>query len=177
MEIFGRLSRLGRIVDRELTDFFRTQGLERWEFDVLATLRRSGNESGLSAGALNKAAMITSGAITNRIDRLTAKGWAERVPDAHDRRAIRVHLTDTGRDLIDRILRCTWQTNNASSLPSPPPTAKPSSPCCASSPNPSATSPWTETRKGGAPFSSAAFVCRNYLPPITFQLNRPHSLF
>ncbi|MGV9836238.1 MarR family winged helix-turn-helix transcriptional regulator [Nocardia niigatensis] len=104
MEIFGRLARLGRIVDRELSDFFRTQGLERWEFDVLATLRRSGNESGLSAGALNKAAMITSGAITNRIDRLTAKGWVERVPDPKDRRAIQVHLTDSGRALIDRIL-------------------------------------------------------------------------
>ena len=104
MEIFGRLARLGRIVDRELSDFFRTQGLERCEFDVLATLRRSGNESGLSAGALNKAAMITSGAITNRIDRLTAKGWVERVPDPKDRRAIQVHLTDSGRALIDRIL-------------------------------------------------------------------------
>ncbi|MGV9666848.1 MarR family winged helix-turn-helix transcriptional regulator [Nocardia niigatensis] len=104
MEIFGRLARLGRIVDRELSDFFRTQGLERWEFDVLATLRRAGNESGLSAGALNKAAMITSGAITNRIDRLTAKGWVERVPDPKDRRAIQVHLTDSGRALIDRIL-------------------------------------------------------------------------
>ncbi|MFE3002268.1 MarR family winged helix-turn-helix transcriptional regulator [Nocardia sp. NPDC059246] len=104
MEIFGRLARLGRIVDRELSDFFRTHGLERWEFDVLATLRRSGNESGLSAGALNKAAMITSGAITNRIDRLTAKGWVQRVPDPKDRRAIQVHLTDSGRALIDRIL-------------------------------------------------------------------------
>ncbi|MET8429700.1 MarR family transcriptional regulator [Nocardia sp. NPDC004860] len=104
MEIFGRLARLGRIVDRELSDFFRTHGLERWEFDVLATLRRSGNESGLSAGALNKAAMITSGAITNRIDRLTAKGWVERIPDPRDRRAIQVHLTDSGRALIDRIL-------------------------------------------------------------------------
>ncbi|MFE3229551.1 MarR family winged helix-turn-helix transcriptional regulator [Nocardia sp. NPDC059228] len=104
MEIFGRLARLGRIIDRELSDFFRTHGLERWEFDVLATLRRSGNESGLSAGALNKAAMITSGAITNRIDRLSAKGWVERVPDPKDRRAIQVHLTDSGRALINRIL-------------------------------------------------------------------------
>ncbi|MEC3955791.1 MarR family transcriptional regulator [Nocardia sp. CDC153] len=104
MEIFGRLSRLGRLVDRELTDFFRGHGLERWEFDVLATLRRSGNESGLSAGALNKAAMITSGAITNRIDRLTAKGWVDRVPDPNDRRAIKVVLTDSGRTLVDRLL-------------------------------------------------------------------------
>ncbi|MEC3914048.1 MarR family winged helix-turn-helix transcriptional regulator [Nocardia sp. CDC160] len=104
MEIFGRLSRLGRLVDRELTDFFRGHGLERWEFDVLATLRRSGNETGLSAGALNKAAMITSGAITNRIDRLTAKGWVERVPDPNDRRAIKVVLTDSGRTLVDRLL-------------------------------------------------------------------------
>ncbi|WP_369635523.1 MarR family winged helix-turn-helix transcriptional regulator [Nocardia sp. JMUB6875] len=104
MEIFGRLSRLGRLCDKELSDFFRTHGLERWEFDVLATLRRSGNESGLSAGALNKAAMLTSGAITNRIDRLTAKGWVARVPDPTDRRAIKVVLTDEGRALVDRLL-------------------------------------------------------------------------
>lgn len=104
MQIIGRLTRLAQIIDRELTDFFRVHGLEFWEFDVLATLRRSGPDSGLTAGALNKAAMRTSGAITHRIDRLTAKGWVERVPDATDRRAVRVHLTDTGRELADRLL-------------------------------------------------------------------------
>ncbi|MFJ4654551.1 hypothetical protein ACIP5Y_25045 [Nocardia sp. NPDC088792] len=61
-EIFGRISHLARIIDRELSDFFRAQGLQRWEYEVLSTLRRSGNESGLSAGALYKAALRTSGA-------------------------------------------------------------------------------------------------------------------
>lgn len=104
MQIFGRISRLAHIIERELTDFFRAQGMEFWEFDVLATLRRSGNEAGLTAGALNKAAMRTSGAITNRIDRLVAKDLVERVPDTVDRRAIRVRLTDTGRTLVDNVL-------------------------------------------------------------------------
>ncbi|MFJ4656150.1 MarR family winged helix-turn-helix transcriptional regulator [Nocardia sp. NPDC088792] len=104
MEIVGRITRLHRLLDRALTDFFHTHTLERWEFDVLATLRRSNPESGLTAGELNKAAMVTSGAITNRIDRLTAKGLVERVPDTKDRRAIRVHLTDKGRQLVDDLL-------------------------------------------------------------------------
>ncbi|WP_405487649.1 MarR family winged helix-turn-helix transcriptional regulator [Nocardia sp. NBC_00511] len=104
MEVIGRITRLSALLDRELATFFRSHGLEFWEFDVLATLRRSGNESGLTAGDLNKAAMRTSGAITNRIDRLTAKGWVDRVPDPADRRAIRVHLTDTGRTLVDTLL-------------------------------------------------------------------------
>lgn len=104
MEIVGRITRLHRLLDRALTDFFHTHNLERWEFDVLATLRRSTPESGLTAGELNKAAMVTSGAITNRIDRLTAKGLVERVPDPKDRRAIRVHLTTKGRQLVDNLL-------------------------------------------------------------------------
>ncbi|MFI1914810.1 MarR family winged helix-turn-helix transcriptional regulator [Nocardia sp. NPDC020380] len=104
MEIVGRITRLHRLLDRALTDFFHTHNLERWEFDVLATLRRSTPESGLTAGELNKAAMVTSGAITNRIDRLTAKGLVERIPDTKDRRAIRVHLTAKGRGLVDDLL-------------------------------------------------------------------------
>lgn len=104
MEIVARMTRIARILDRELNDFFRGHGLEFWEFDVLATLRRSAPETGLTAGALNKAAMRTSGAITNRVDRLTVKGLVERVPDPTDRRAVQVRLTETGRALVDELL-------------------------------------------------------------------------
>ncbi|KAB2348433.1 MarR family winged helix-turn-helix transcriptional regulator [Actinomadura rudentiformis] len=104
MGIVGRISRLSRLLDRELKEFFAGYGLEFWEFDVLATLRRAGGTNGLTAGDLNKAAMVTSGAITNRIDRLASKGLVERVPDPQDRRSIRVRLTDQGRTMVDEIV-------------------------------------------------------------------------
>ncbi|MFI0449445.1 MarR family winged helix-turn-helix transcriptional regulator [Actinomadura sp. 6N118] len=104
MGIVGRISRLSRLLDRELKEFFAGYGLEFWEFDVLATLRRAGGTKGLTAGDLNKAAMVTSGAITNRIDRLATKGLVERVPDPQDRRSIRVRLTDQGRAMVDEIV-------------------------------------------------------------------------
>lgn len=104
MGIAGRITRLSILLDRELKDFFGKHGLERWEFDVLATLLRSGAPYALTAGALNKAAMVTSGAITNRIDRLAAKGMVERVLDANDRRSVRVRLTDKGHALVSELL-------------------------------------------------------------------------
>ncbi|MFD3510441.1 MarR family winged helix-turn-helix transcriptional regulator [Nocardia sp. NPDC058666] len=104
MAIIGRINRISRILEQELKAFFAGHGLERWEFDVLATLRRSGGDTGLTAGALNRAAMITSGAITNRIDRLAAKDLVRRVPSPDDRRSIFVQLTDEGRELVDRLL-------------------------------------------------------------------------
>ncbi|WP_307817251.1 MarR family winged helix-turn-helix transcriptional regulator [Nocardia acididurans] len=104
MAVCARITRLSNVLDREFKDFFGAYGLEFWEFDVLATLLRCGSPDGLTAGALNKAAMRTSGAITNRIDKLTAKGLVERVPDATDRRSIRVRLTATGRELVDTLL-------------------------------------------------------------------------
>ncbi|GAA3262614.1 MarR family winged helix-turn-helix transcriptional regulator [Nonomuraea helvata] len=104
MGIVGRVSRLARLLDRELKEFFAAHGLERWEFDVLATLRRSGAPYELTAGALNRAAMVTSGAITNRIDRLAAKGLVERMPDEGDRRSIRVRLTGPGLAKIDELV-------------------------------------------------------------------------
>ncbi|MEV6770984.1 MarR family transcriptional regulator [Nocardia sp. NPDC051030] len=104
MEIMARLTRLSRILDHEFRTFFAAHKLEFWEFDVLATLRRSNDENGLTAGALNKAAMVTSGAITNRLDRLAAKDLVKRIPDPTDRRAVRVHLTPKGRALVDELL-------------------------------------------------------------------------
>jgi DNA-binding MarR family transcriptional regulator len=104
MGIVGRISRLSRLLDKELKDFFAGHGLEFWEFDVLATLRRSGEPYELSAGALLKTAMVTSGAITNRVDRMETKGLVQRVPDPGDRRGVRIRLTPAGLELIDKLM-------------------------------------------------------------------------
>ena len=104
MGIVGRISRLSRMLDKELKDFFADYGLEFWEFDVLATLRRSGAPYELSPGALLRTAMVTSGAITNRVDRMEAKGSVERLRDPGDRRGVRIRLTPAGLELIDELM-------------------------------------------------------------------------
>ena len=107
MGIIGRVFRLNALFNRELKDFFAQHGLEFWEFDVLATLRRSGDPDQsyeLTAGALLKSAMVTSGAITNRIDRLERKGLVARRADPVDRRSVRIGLTENGLALIDEMI-------------------------------------------------------------------------
>ena len=104
MGIVGRISRLSRLLDKELKDFFADYGLEFWEFDVLATLRRSGAPYELSPGALLRTSMVTSGAITNRVDRMEAKGLVERLRDPGDRRGVRIRLTPAGLELIDKLV-------------------------------------------------------------------------
>lgn len=101
MGVIGRISRAQMLLSRELKDFFAERGLENWEFDVLATLRRNGAPYELTAGALLKSAMVTSGAITNRIDRMEARGLVERVRDAGDRRSVRIRLTGRGLAVVD----------------------------------------------------------------------------
>ncbi|WP_242905210.1 MarR family winged helix-turn-helix transcriptional regulator [Actinomadura terrae] len=102
MSVLGRLSRVTRLAERELKALFSEFGLERGEFDVLATLRRSGSPEGLTAGMLARSSMVTSGAVTNRLDRLVAKGYVTRDLDPANRRTVIVALTPAGRDLIDR---------------------------------------------------------------------------
>ncbi|MEU1287416.1 MarR family transcriptional regulator [Kitasatospora sp. NPDC005856] len=104
MALIGRLRRLNVRVDNALREYFTACGLDSSEFDVLATLRRSGEPYELNARALLKSAMVTSGAITNRVDRLSAKGLVERNPCPTDRRAVLVRLTPAGKDLIDGAL-------------------------------------------------------------------------
>ncbi|RSS84408.1 MarR family winged helix-turn-helix transcriptional regulator [Streptomyces sp. WAC06614] len=104
VQLVGRIQRLNRIVEREVKSFLAAYDLEFSEFDVLTSLRRSGPPYELTAGAFLKAAMVTSGAITNRIDRMEGKGLVERVRDPADRRQVRIRLTPQGRALIDEVV-------------------------------------------------------------------------
>ncbi|WP_022884500.1 MarR family winged helix-turn-helix transcriptional regulator [Glaciibacter superstes] len=105
MGILGRLSRLTRHFERDLIELFAQHGLQRGEFDLLATLMRADVDGrGLTAGELAGSAMVTSGAITNRLDRLVAKDLVTRETDPSSRRTIRVALTERGRETIDAAL-------------------------------------------------------------------------
>ncbi|MGW6867822.1 MarR family winged helix-turn-helix transcriptional regulator [Streptomyces sp. NPDC054901] len=104
VEAVGRIQRMTRLIDKQLKAFMAEHGLEVGEFDVLASLRRSGPPYALTAGALIPAAMVTSGAITNRIDRLEAKGLVERVRDDVDRRSVRIRLTERGLEVSGKVM-------------------------------------------------------------------------
>jgi DNA-binding MarR family transcriptional regulator len=101
MEVLSRVSRLARHLDRARSQAFGAHSLESWEFDVLAALRRAGTPYQLSPGKLLKETLVTSGTMTNRVDRLAARGLVERLPDPHDRRGVLVQLTPAGRDKVD----------------------------------------------------------------------------
>jgi DNA-binding MarR family transcriptional regulator len=101
IRIVGRVSRLSRSIDRQLKTVFDRHQIEAWEYDVMAALRRSGPPYELTAGELLAALMITSGAVTNRIDRMEARGLVRRVKAPHDGRIVRVQLTAAGRAVID----------------------------------------------------------------------------
>jgi len=103
MAVLGRLSEAAALVARDrLAPLFARFGLQHGEFDVLATLRRSGPPFALTPTALYEATMVTSGAMTNRLDRLEKAGLIRRVPHPTDRRGLMVQLSESGRELIDR---------------------------------------------------------------------------
>ncbi len=103
IEVIGRISRLSRLIDRELAKSFATHGIEDWMYDVLATLRRIGKPHELTPGELVRQTMVTTGALTNRIDRLEQRHLVERAPSPTDRRSIIVRLTDKGLRLVDTV--------------------------------------------------------------------------
>jgi len=104
MEVLSRVSRLSHHLDRARRQAFAEHRLEPWEFDVLAALRRAGAPYQLSPGRLIKETLVTSGTMTNRVDRLEARGLVERLPDPHDRRGVLVRLTGEGRTTVDGAL-------------------------------------------------------------------------
>ncbi len=104
MGVIGRLHRLAALLDGELRPVFAGMGLGDGEFDLLATLRRSGEPYELTAGQLAASAMVTSGAVTKRVDRLVAAGHVERTVCADDARSRRIRLTPSGRGVVDEAL-------------------------------------------------------------------------
>lgn len=100
--VIGRVSRAARIIERRLIENFEAHGLDGdWMFDVMMTLRRAGEPYQLTAGELVRQTMVTTGAMTNRIDRLEARGFVERVADPSDRRVVLVRLLPAGRAIVD----------------------------------------------------------------------------
>ncbi len=101
LSVLSRVSRLARHLDIARRGAFAAHGLESWEFDVLSALRRSGRPYQLTPGSLLRATLVTSGTMTNRIDRLAESGLVYREPDPRDRRGVLVTLSDRGREVVD----------------------------------------------------------------------------
>ncbi|GLY28707.1 MarR family transcriptional regulator [Kineosporia sp. NBRC 101731] len=104
LEVLSRVSRLSRLLDKARSAAFARHDLETWEFDVLSALRRNGDPYRLSPGQLVALTMVTSGTMTNRIDRLAGRGLVRRLPDPADGRGVMVQLEESGRAVTDAAL-------------------------------------------------------------------------
>ena len=104
LQVLSRVSRLARHLDRARRSAFADHGLEPWEFDVLAALRRQGPPYELSPGALLRTTLVTSGTMTNRVDKLEEAGLVHRRRDPEDKRGMLVTLTPAGQAQVDAAL-------------------------------------------------------------------------
>ena len=101
MATFGRLGRVFVRGSRAIEDVFQQHGLSTGEFDVLAALRRAGDDHGLTPGQLSRTLMLSPAGMTHRLDRLEASGLVQREPDPDSRRSLRVVLTPQGLATVD----------------------------------------------------------------------------
>ena len=101
LQVLSRVARLAKHLDRARRQAFAASGLEPWEFDVLAALRRAGTPYQLSPKALLQQTLVSSGTMTNRIDRLVERRLVERRTDPHDGRGVLVVMTGRGAEAVD----------------------------------------------------------------------------
>ncbi|MGC0273590.1 MarR family winged helix-turn-helix transcriptional regulator [Pseudactinotalea sp. Z1739] len=101
LSVFSRITRLARHLDRARRAAFAQHHLEVWEFDVLTALRRAGEPYQLTPGVLMNQTMVSSGTMTNRIDRLVVHGLVVRTAHPADRRVVQVRLTEEGMATVD----------------------------------------------------------------------------
>lgn len=101
LRLSARIVRLQRFLDHRIGEVLASYGLNEGEINVLATLRRAGPPFELSPTELYRGLLLSSSAMTNRIDRLEQQGHVRRIPDPDDRRRVRVALTVSGRELVD----------------------------------------------------------------------------
>lgn len=120
MGIFGRIYRIARASGDAMEATYGRFGITRADFDVLATLRRSGEPFALTPSALTGALMLTSGGITGRVDRLERAGLVARSPSPTDRRALLVTLTQAGREIVDKAVVAGLETQRSLLAAVPP---------------------------------------------------------
>ncbi len=113
MLVVGRMFRLVGAWDQRLRGPFAEAGLGNGDFDVLAALRRAGRPYALSAGELSRTVLVTTGAITKRVDRLEKGGWVTRSVDEDDSRGRRITLTDAGVRLTDKLMEAHLENQRA----------------------------------------------------------------
>lgn len=101
LEVLSRMDRLSKHLDRARRDVFRRSDIETWEWDVLSALRRAGTPFQLSPKQLLQQTLVSSGTMTNRIDRLVGRRFVRRNADPADGRSVLVTLTDEGQIRVD----------------------------------------------------------------------------
>ena len=117
LDVVGRLLVIAGYLDKSVNEALGECGLTLGQFDILATLRRQGPNGRMTPTQLMKSVMLTSGGMTNRIDRLEIMGWIARLDDPEDRRGVVVMLTETGRRVIDEATEVRFQEAEASLPP------------------------------------------------------------
>ena len=102
LEVIGRILLLAKKLKNEARLGLAGLGVDLWAFEVLAALRRQGKPYRMNPSEISRAVILSSGAMTNRLDRLEMQGLVERSPDPGDRRAIWIELTPAGLELVDK---------------------------------------------------------------------------
>ncbi|MFF4319941.1 MarR family winged helix-turn-helix transcriptional regulator [Streptomyces sp. NPDC001568] len=113
MAVFGRMYRITKAMGDAMERTYNRYGISRGEFDVVATLRRSGAPYTLSPRQLSATLMLTTGGMTGRLDKLEKAGLLGRSPDPHDRRGLQVTISDRGLALIDEAVTAGLEVQRA----------------------------------------------------------------
>ena len=112
LAVVGRILRLARLLEKHRETLLADFDLTLWSFDMLATLRRQGPPYQLKPTELYGLLMLSSGAMTNRIDRLEKAGLVIRLRDPDDRRSVTVQLTDQGIQRVDAVMPVLFEQEN-----------------------------------------------------------------
>ncbi|MEN3159391.1 MarR family transcriptional regulator [Alkalimonas sp. NCh-2] len=104
MQLLGRFARLNKTLELAFLHCYDQHGLKQGEFDVLATLRRAGEPYSLSPSQLHQSMLLSSGAMSSRLDKLEQRQLIARRHCTEDRRVVHVSLTDSGKALIEKVL-------------------------------------------------------------------------
>lgn len=112
LAVVGRILQLARLLEKQRESVLADFDLTLWSFDMLATLRRQGAPYQLKPTELYGLLMLSSGAMTNRIDRLEKSGLVTRLRDPNDRRSVTVQLTNKGIEKVDAVMPVLFEQEN-----------------------------------------------------------------